>query len=138
MTPYSIQNLLIKCGNIKSVKDNIVEEKYNFCVSFEKEENAPKGYYPEEIFDFIYNIYDNRRVFRPADFNNIINDIFDMNFQNYLSVLDYIKEKYNLMAHLMKDYFCKVFRIDTDDTEIIYRNFMDNLKENRIKLIKEF
>ena len=138
MTPFSIQNLIMKCKNIRLVKDNLVEEKYNFCVNFEKEKIGMGGYYPEEIFDFIYNIYDNKKIFKPIDFNNIINDIFDMDFNDYLNVLSYIKEKYNLMAYLMRDYFCKVFKIDDDNTEKINRDFIDNIKENRVKLIEEF
>lgn len=138
MTPFSIQNLCMKMRNIKSIKENITEEKYTFCIDFEKELGLQKGNYSEDLFDFIYNIHDYKKVFLGNRFNKMISDIFDMDFKNFFIVQEYISNMYNEMVFLNRDYFFSIFKFDHDDPAYIGKKFMENRQDNYDKFIKNF
>lgn len=138
MTPFAIQNLCMKLKNIQSVKDNIVQEKYNFCIDFEIELELPSSSYSENVFDFIYNIHDYKKVFIGNRFSQIMSDIFDMDFRNFSIVQEYISNMYTEMVFLNRDYFFSIFKFEHADASYIGKKFMENRQENVEKLITHF
>lgn len=138
MTPFSVQNLLMSLSNIKDVKDNIVEYKFNFCTEFEKELGLQSSKYSEDVFDFLYNIFDYKKVFKPIRFSQILSDIFDMDFKSFFVVKEYFTNMYTEMVFLNRDYFFSIFKFDHSDPNYISKKFMENRTENLEKLIKNF
>ena len=97
-----------------------------------------KGNYSEDLFDFIYNIHDYKKVFLGNRFNKMISDIFDMDFKNFFIVQEYISNMYNEMVFLNRDYFFSIFKFDHDDPAYIGKKFMENRQDNYDKFIKNF
>lgn len=138
MIPFSIQNLFMKLKNFSSVKSNIIEEKFTFCKEFEKELELGSGKYSEDIFDFIYNIFEYKRVFDGNKFNKIVSDIFDMNFLEFEEVTEYISSIYIEMVFLNKNYFFDILKLNHDGIEYVEKKYHDNKREIREKLINHF
>lgn len=124
--------------NPKNVRDNIVEEKYSFCTEFEKEMGLQNGAYSEDIFDFIYNIYSYKRIFKGKKFEQVLSDVFDMDFSKFVEVSNYIQQIYNEMVYLNRDYFFSVFKFNHEDPDRMGHEFMKNLSENYSKFMEHF
>lgn len=138
MSPFSVQNLCLSLKNISYIKSNLINEKYKFCMEFEKELDIPNGNYSEDVFDFIYNLYDNRRIFKDSRFTSILSDFISFNFLQFHDVMEYISNIYNEMIFLGKDYFFSIFKFDHEDSNYMNKKFKDNRAENIEKLLKHF
>lgn len=138
MTPFSVQNLIMKLQNMSNIKNNIVAEKFNFCVSFEQELGLQNSKYSEEVFDYLYNIHDYKRIFKPERFKQILTDIMDANFMDFSLVMQYINQMYQEMVYLNRDFIYELFNIKHEDPEHITLNFLKNKNQNIEKFLKHF
>lgn len=117
---------------------SLVAEKFRFCTDFEKELNIGKGEYSEDIFDFVYNIYNFKKVYTPTRFRQLLSDFLDLKFLDFVDTKQFIEGSYAEMVFLNRDYFYSIFKFDHDDPVYISTKFVENIKENHAKMIENF
>jgi len=139
MTPFSVQNLCIKMSAIQYLKgQSLVAEKFKFCTEFEKELKIEKGSYSEDIFDFVFNVYNFKKVYTSTKFKQLLSNFLDLNFLDFTDAKQFIENSYAELVFLNRDYFYSIFKFDHDDPSYIGQKFMENIKENHAKMIENF
>jgi len=121
-----------------NLQENFSTIKYNFCTEFEKEIDMGQSKYSEDVFDFLYNIYDHKKIFKGNLFRQIQSDFLDLDFKKFIDVGNYINNIYTEMAFYNRDYFYEVFKFNDSDPVKIAESFGRNLQENYDKFIKHF
>jgi hypothetical protein len=135
---FCLQRLCLDLRNFQTLDSNFSFFKYNFCIDFEKEIDIPKSQYSEDVFDFLYNIYNHKKVFKGNKFKQIQDDFLGLNFNKVIEVGNYINNIYTEMAFYNRDYFYEIFKFDDNDPKKIAESFGKNLQENYDKFLKHF
>jgi len=135
---FSLQRLCMELRDFVNLKENFSIIKYNFCTEFEKEIDMGQSKYSEDVFDFLYNIYDHKKVFKGNLFKQILSDFLDLDFKKFIDVGNYINNIYTEMAFYNRDYFYEVFKFNDSDPIKIAESFGRNMQENYDKFIKHF
>jgi len=134
---FSLQRLCMVFEDFKSIKNNFDTAKYNFCIDFEKEYDIP-GKYSEDIFDFLYNIYDYKKVFKDNDFKKLRSDFLDLNFKNFIVVNRFINDVYQEIVLLSKTHFYEFFKLKGSNDKELAEDFGRNLQTNIEKFVAHF
>ena len=119
-TPVTIQKLLNYLKAFEKVKSNLLEYKIAFCNAFEKEVKCVGEVYSEDVFDYIYNVYDNRNVFKIEEaFKFQVAEFKSLDFYKQGEVQLYIAKEYERMLFLGRDHFMRVLSLNHDDPAYI-------------------
>jgi len=119
-TPITIQKLLNHLKDFDKVKKNLVEYKIAFCNAFENEVNCVGEVYSEDLFDYIYNVYENKKVFKTEEvFQYQVREFKSLDFNQQGEVQLYIAKEYQRMLFLGRDHFMQVLSLNHDDPAYI-------------------
>jgi len=138
-TPIAVQRLFLELrGNFANVKINIVQVKTVFCNSFEIELNLPRGQsYAEDVFDYIYNVFDNQRAFESKElFAAFTREIRNWDYKYVVEVTDLIKQGYQSLLTIGIEYFSRSLGIKHPDANYAHRVMERDKKQLRERLLK--
>lgn len=134
-TPMVVLKFLNYLSDFDKVKNRLVEFKVAFCNAFEEEVECIGEVYSEDVFDYIYNIYDNKKVFKTEEvFAYQVNEFKSLDFHKQSEVQLYIAKEYQRLLMMGKEHFMRVLSLTHDDPEYIRVAFQRNPSKTRDSL----
>lgn len=119
MLPFVIDKLIVlfRRTHIKKIREDLSLIKYNFCMEFEKELKLSNSNYPENVFDFIYNIHYLKQGISIECFKKYLQEIKDLDYKNKTLVNDTIFRVYKELIFTYKDYVLNYMNIGSAGCE---------------------
>lgn len=148
MLPFSIDRLLLEMQEeMDIISRDLVNRKFRFCNSFEKELDLEPSEYSQMIFDYIFNLFHFKNALG-TDFKKYLEEFKDLDFNNNYSISNYLNGGINIdgsfrpgkyMEFVMKykQYFMDYFGFNHEDPLYIQRKFNDN-KSSLIQKLMEY
>jgi len=134
-TPVVVLKLLNYLRDFDKVKKRLVEFKVAFCNAFEEEVECIGEVYSEDVFDYIYNVYDNKKVFKTEEvFAFQVNEFKSLDFHSQSEVQLYIAKEYQRILVMGKEHFMRVLSLSHDDPEYVRVAFQRNPAKIRSSL----
>jgi hypothetical protein len=119
MLPFVVDKLLVlfRREHIKNIRADLSKIKYNFCMEFEKELKLTHSLYPENVFDFIYNIHYLKQGISSYHFKLYLQEIKDIDYSNKTLMNECIFRVYKELILTYKDYVLNYMNAGSDRQE---------------------
>lgn len=136
--PFCIDKLINQMDYcFRDIEKDIKKYKFEFYKEFKKEMSHEHQFYPDDIFDFIYNLFYFKKAFSDKNFNMYLENFKDFNFKNEAETRLNCKKLYISFLMDYKKYFMEFFRIDHDDKDYFKQKF-DMNKAGMINKLLEY